>query len=309
MRQIFIDSAATLPQRRVLRTLMTVLALTLALFVLGQFQNTALGAAQATEVDSGKQALEMLDKGELAAAAGRFEEAARCWRRALEIKPGWPKAQARLAEIPMRKKRFPVEKAARERGSQARLAYVEGIGKFNAGDYRTAAELFASCLEVFPGDQFAVEHLALSRTMLRDMAQGSLQVDCQPRGKVYVDGKPRGSTPLTLHQVPTGTHQVAVEEYGARAVKDIEIKPRTLTSVAFTLTGGLLEVTCEPKADIWLDGRHLGQSPLSMTGLPVGDHLLLARCRGYCEKRVTVHLEKGPVTKLDIELRPTPKEK
>jgi tetratricopeptide (TPR) repeat protein len=309
MGPIFTISATTPLQRSLPRAFITVLALALTLFVFGQFPNPAIGATKAAQADKGKQALMMLDKGELAASAGRFEDAASCWRRALEIKPGWTKAQARLAEIPIRQKRFPAKKAARERGSRARLAYVDGVGKFNAGDYRRAVELFAACLDVYPQDQLAAKHLALSNAMLRDMAQGSLKVVCQPSAKVYLDGEQRGSTPITLNSITIGKHKVAVEEYGARAVKVVEIKPRTLSCVAFILTGGRLEVTCEPKAEIWLDGRHLGQSPLSMIGLPVGNHRLQACCSGYCEEIMKVRLEKGTASKLNLKLSPIAKER
>jgi len=291
------------------RAVGVILAIALTVLLMGLAPKPALGADQAAKADSAKQAIEMLDQGELAAAAGRFEEAARLWRKALEIKPGWDKAEARLAGLAQRKKSFPAQMAALERGSQARLAYVEGVDKFNRGDYQAAAKLFAQCLEVYPGDQLASQNLNLARAMQRDMGEGSLWVACLPQGVIFLDGKARGTTPLTLEQIPVGRHEVAVEAYGARAVKEIEIKPRTLTSVDLRLYGGCLEVTCQPQAEIWLDERSLVQSPFKMTGLPVGDHVLRASCPGYCEKKYKVRLEKGPVANLDIKLSPNPKEK
>jgi len=309
MKRSILENTTRLSQGRILRALMTAMFIALALLLMGQIPNQALCANLAGKVDSEKQALELLDKGELAAAGGHFEEAARYWRRALEIKPGWSKAKTRLAGLDQRKKCFPAQMAALERGSRARLAYVEGVAKFNQGDYQAAANLFAQCLEVYPGDQMASQNLALARAMRRDMKEGSLQVDCRPQGKVFLDGKARGNTPLTLERIPVGRHEVAVEAYGARAVKQIEVKPRTLSSVDLRLYGGCLEVTCQPQAEIWLDGRSLGQSPFKMTGLPVGDHVLRARCTGHCEKEYTLRLEKGQVAKLDIKLSPDSKEK
>lgn len=309
MKCSILDSAAAIPQRRTLRRLVAALFIALALFLMALGPNQVLGADQAAKTDIDKQAIGMLDKGELAAAAGRFEKAANYWRKALEIKPDWDKAEARLAGLEQRKKRFPSQMTALQRGSRARLAYVEGVDKFNHGDYRAAARLFAQCLEIYPGDHLARQNLALARAMQRDMGEGSLQVACRPQGHVYVDGKPHGTTPLTLHKIPVGNHEIAVEAYGARVVKDIEVKPRTLSSIDLRLYGGCLEVTCQPQAEIWLNERRLGQSPLKMTGLPVGDHVLLVRCQGYCEKKYPVRLEKGPVAKLDIKLSPNPKDK
>jgi tetratricopeptide (TPR) repeat protein len=309
MHSSILDNAAALSHRRITHAFMAAMFFALALLLMTQIPNQALGADQAAKADSAKQAMEMLDKGELAAAAGRFEEAARLWREALEIKPGWHKAEARLAGLAQRKKRFPAQMASLERGSRARLAYVEGVDKFNQGDYLAAEMLFAQCLEVYPGDQAVSQNLALARAMRRDMAEGSLQVACLPQGVIILDGKARGTTPLTLEQIPVGRHEVAVEAYGARAVKQIEVKPRTLTSVELRLYGGCVEVTCQPQAEIWLDGLRLGNTPFKMTGLPVGDHVLRASCPGHCEKRYPLRLEKGEVAKLDIKLSPITKEK
>src|SRR5207244_1182953 len=46
---------------------------------------------------------------------------------------------------------------------------------------------------------------------------GSLSVDSLPEGaKVFVDGKPAGTTPLVLAQVGAGEHVVRIEQNGYR---------------------------------------------------------------------------------------------
>ena len=309
MKRLFKVGEGTLRRTAVVRLALRLTFLGLAPLFVGLALCPTRAAHAADAQGNTGQALEMLDKGELAAASGRFEEATRCWQKALELKPEWSKAQARLAELPSRQKRFPQEQADRERGVGARLAFVEGVQKFNEEDYQAAVDRFATCVEVHPQDQMAVRCLALARAMRRSMTLGSLQVDCRPGGQVFLDGKPQGPTPLTLRQVPIGRHEVAVEAYGARGMKVVEIKPRTMTGVALALYGGVIEVTSQPQAEIWLDGNRLGMSPFRMTGLPVGDFSLRAQCPGFHEKRLTVHLEKGTAVELDIKLSPMAKAK
>lgn len=269
------------------------MALTVAPLLAGSGQDNPWCLALAATAEQEARATELLDKGELAAASGRFTEAEGLWQRALQILPGWPPAQERLAELPHRRAVFAAEQVARERRSRARLALVEWIYCFNAGQYQAAAELFQACLEVFPGDELARHHLQACRRMLAELKRGSL----------YVTSDPQGRTPLIVEGVNIGRHKVSVSSCGADASRELEVKPRTMSTVSFAITGGTIEVICRPAAQIFLDGSYLGTTPLRVTGLPVGDHTLQVRRDGLPPKTLSVNLRGDSVNRLKLELR------
>lgn len=262
------------------------------------------GLARAADEKQRAEAMDLLDRGEFAAASGRFDQAQRLWRQALRARPGWAVAKRRLAELPARRAAFPAQRSARQRGARARLAFVEGVTRFNAGDYRAAARLFESCLLVYPADESTRRYLQVCRDMLAEQRVGSIFVVSHPPGRVSLDGRPRGDTPLTLNGVPIGRRLVSVSTCGCEAARELEVKPRTRTAVSFTVTGGELEVLCQPEAEVLFDGRYLGLTPLRVTGLPVGAHTLQLRRPGFSPRTMDLDLSGAAATELSLRLRP-----
>ncbi len=123
---------------------------------------------------------------------------------------------------------------------------------------------------------------------------GSLTVVSQPAGgTVYVDGVERGATPLDIEQLAPGEHSVRVAmadhfDYEAtvnvRAGANLPLTgllqalreaPRPDAPQAQT---GFLYVTSEPAdVEVWMDGRRVGVTPLTLKSVSVGEHLVQLR--------------------------------
>jgi hypothetical protein len=116
-------------------------------------------------------------------------------------------------------------------------------------------------------------------------ASGTLVLESTPPGSaVRVDGEPRGTTPLTLMVAP-GRHTVEFRwQDDARAVT-VEVaaggtRTETLdwTRVAGT---GTLRVGSDPAgAQVIVDGRLRGETPLEVAGLRPGPHTVVVRGAG-----------------------------
>jgi serine/threonine-protein kinase len=63
-------------------------------------------------------------------------------------------------------------------------------------------------------------------------------VETRPPGaRVVVDGRDRGATPLTLSDVPAGTHAVRLERPGYQTISTtVRVDARTRARVAVSLT-------------------------------------------------------------------------
>jgi tetratricopeptide (TPR) repeat protein len=179
--------------------------------------------------------MQLLDKGEYEAAAGRFDQAREYWRRALEQEPGWEVVKSRLRGLPAREASFPLEQETRRKRVQARLDFVEGVDCYNAGRYQVSARLFEQSQAVIPDDPRCAEYLKLARAMHQAMQVGGLQVSCATKVQVYIDGALRGSTPLKLEKLPVGGHRLEVACAQFTAGADIDIQPRAITRVDFKL--------------------------------------------------------------------------
>jgi len=71
---------------------------------------------------------------------------------------------------------------------------------------------------------------------------------------------------------------------------------------------GVLSIEVEPReAELWLDGRYLGQGPTTVSGLEPGDHQLLATCVGAVRRAAAVSVVgQGRLEKATLFLEPLP---
>ena len=111
---------------------------------------------------------------------------------------------------------------------------------------------------------------------------GTVVIDSTPSGsEVFIDGAPRGQTPLTV-PLPPGDHLLSLRR-GTRAhtfaltvVAGGEVT-QTLDWGTFVETGAL-HVTSDPEgATVLVDGQERGATPLDVTDLAVGSHTVAVR--------------------------------
>lgn len=251
-----------------------------------------------------KKALELLDRGELAASDGRFDEAEKLWREALTVKPGWAKAEARLKDLDRRRREFGPRQEERHRRRQARLDFVQGVTLFNRSQFPEAAEHFQRYLKVFPNDERAQGYLAMARRESAQADQGTLWLDCRPEAEVWLDGDPAGKTPLEVFPVSAGLHKVKFAAYGAKKSFELNVEPRAKTSFVCTLEGAKLTVSSQPNAEITLNDQPLGETPLIAENLPVGPRRVTAQLPGYEPQTKLVILRADEPKELSFRLKP-----
>jgi len=123
---------------------------------------------------------------------------------------------------------------------------------------------------------------------------------------VIVDGQDRGITPAAIRDLARGAHRVRVERDGYvahdRRVVITAARPAQSFSVALARAAGartssaperapspaaasgvgaLAVESRPPGANIFLDGRLVGKTPLTMPKLPAGEHAVRLERDGY----------------------------
>ena len=114
-------------------------------------------------------------------------------------------------------------------------------------------------------------------------ANGVLTITTNPKGaQVFVDGEPRGISPLALSLSP-GEHSVEVRGSGEPRTIPVTITPGAQTSQYIELPAastsaavGQLQVRSEPAgAQVTVDGLVRGKSPVLVEGLTPGEHTVV----------------------------------
>ena len=132
----------------------------------------------------------------------------------------------------------------------------------------------------------------------QDRVQVRVSVTSQPAGAtVIVDGKDRGTTPITLFDLPPGRHHIKyrLAGYGEadRFVDTTREGPFIEKNVVLKEEKGLLLLKTEPAgASIIIDGVTVGQTPLLVTHLAAKDvYNVRMRKAGYQDQLIQVRFE------------------
>ena len=163
-------------------------------------------------------------------------------------------------------------------------------------------------------------------------AEGRVLVRTTPAGaRVFVDGKEYGVTPFAVRSLALGGHDVRVVRDGYAAEERRIVLTASQPSQSLTIvldrpaavtsggsqtsrptetgstgpfTGDLYVVSRPPGAAVFMDGKQVGTTPLSLRAVPSGSHALRLEASGYRrwsssvrvvasqQNRVTASLEK-----------------
>ncbi|WP_246496124.1 PEGA domain-containing protein, partial [Methanocalculus chunghsingensis] len=98
-----------------------------------------------------------------------------------------------------------------------------------------------------------------------------------------------GRTPLTVSGITLGEHEIELRKSGYQTwVKEIDVTEAALrttwsynpTLIGVTYAG--IRITSKPAdADIYIDGIHMGRTPLTVSGITLGEHEIELRKSGY----------------------------
>jgi hypothetical protein len=147
---------------------------------------------------------------------------------------------------------------------------------------------------------------------------GIVKFHSKPDGCDFIlNGREIGSTPdsgtLILYTIPRGYYQVEARKPGYTTIKDqLYIDDNAVTTYRVDLKPsplGSLEVKSLPDgANIFLDNRNVGITPLTIDDVPVGEHSVIIRKDEYQDWSVNVSVLGGSMGTIESVLvsKPSP---
>lgn len=122
--------------------------------------------------------------------------------------------------------------------------------------------------------------------------------------RVLVDGVEVGGGPRL--SLPVGAHTLTLlnDELEFAETRDVQIEARKALTITVDTPRGVLHVNARPWADVWIDGRRVGETPVGNVSLPIGTHDVLLRHPQYGESRHTVIVGAKTPARLAVELQP-----
>ena len=127
---------------------------------------------------------------------------------------------------------------------------------------------------------------------------GTIEITSEPSGaEVTVNGIARGTTPVTVTEVPKGRATVSLKKDGFEdATRELSMVAGESQMLFIKLAGlpGAMTLTSVPEgARFYVDGQPQGKGPITLKGLKTGDYEVRAEMSGYATMTRTVTIGNG----------------
>jgi hypothetical protein len=176
---------------------------------------------------------------------------------------------------------FPAEARARvESTSRAGILRTPDDRVFARLSPAAMAAIVAAIIVIVGLGLMGVRRLSGLQVTAQEPSTGTLTIDTRPTNlEISIDGEPGGATPVTV-SLPAGPHTITVRNGrdqrevplamapGADLRHYIEMQPTEPASA----TGRVSVMTDPPGAQVFIDGRRVGVSPVLASDLTPGEH-------------------------------------
>jgi hypothetical protein len=122
---------------------------------------------------------------------------------------------------------------------------------------------------------------------------------------VFENGALIGTTRGGRIRLPAGAHQLelANEAIGFRASRAVQVKANGGATVPVELPNGTLSLNATPWAEVLVDGKSVGETPIGNLSISVGAHDVVFRHPELGEQRMTATVTVSGPTRLTADLR------
>ncbi|MCA9779674.1 MAG: serine/threonine protein kinase, partial [Candidatus Eremiobacteraeota bacterium] len=140
----------------------------------------------------------------------------------------------------------------------------------------------------------------------------TFKISSEPEGAaVTVDGKDKGTTPLTVKDVSFGEHEVGVRLAGhekfLKTVKVDSDKPMEISAELVALPGAVTITSVPEGAKLKINGEVKGNTPATVNGLEAGEYTITLSLDGYHVLQDKVEVKAGEESKPEFRLSAIPK--
>lgn len=124
----------------------------------------------------------------------------------------------------------------------------------------------------------------------RNQRSGGVRLSAPIELKVLQDDRVLGSSADGPIVTIAGTHQLDLinTSVGFRVRRAITFRAGEITTVAIAVPTGRISLNAEPWAEVWIDNRPFGETPLANLEIPLGEHEVLFRHPELGDRRQNV---------------------
>ena len=167
---------------------------------------------------------------------------------------------------------------------------------------RTASRSVARSVTVEPGSTVS---MFISMSAGGEFASGWLALRSEVPGQIFEGETLVGTTETPRIMLAAGPHQLQIVNAALdyHVSQRVEIKAGQTASLSLAAPHGTLYVNALPWANVLIDGKPAGETPIGNLSIPIGTHELVFRHPDFAEQRKTVVVGSTAPVRVGVDLR------
>lgn len=143
--------------------------------------------------------------------------------------------------------------------------------------------------------------VAQATTAAAEPTNGWVMVDAPIEMQVLQGGRQIGSSGRRLALAP-GSYDLQLRSADYSTAKRVEVTAGRVARVEVNVPDGTVNLNAAPWAEVYLDGRSLGETPIANASVAAGTHEVIFRNPQFVELRQMVTVASGKATRLAVTL-------
>ena len=134
---------------------------------------------------------------------------------------------------------------------------------------------------------------------------GWISVNAPMPLQIFEDSRLLGTSQSDRIMVSVGRHELVMvnEVVGFSQSQVVNVTPGRVTPIRPQWPSAAMSFNATPWAEVWVDGRQIGETPLANISVPVGNHDVLFRHPELGEKRVRTVVTLSAPAKVSVDMR------
>ena len=123
--------------------------------------------------------------------------------------------------------------------------------------------------------------------------------------EIREDGNLLGTTETDRLMLASGRHvlEFVNQAVGYRQSRTVQVLPGKVSTLTIELPQGTVNLNASPWAEVWLDGRRIGETPIGNLAVPIGPHEIVFRHPEFGEKKHAVSVTTAAPVRLSVSMK------
>jgi serine/threonine protein kinase len=145
---------------------------------------------------------------------------------------------------------------------------------------------------------------ALVTPMAAGPQSGWISITAPFAMQVYESGDLIGSTETDKILVTAGTHhlQIINDTLGFKISRNVNVPAGKVVPIGIELPNGVVNINAVPWAEVFVDGRAVGETPIGNLQLPIGPHEVVFRNPQFGERRQAISVTLGGPIRVSVDM-------